>query len=121
MVVSLVLCDKVLSSVTNWRCEQGIEVKSMSGLIRRLIGPTKSRCLKYIKTANGLMERKSAETQLDEEQSEAEDFGNRISTNIALFEKCNNDWSNILKELKATQRSPKGINMHPYVRVKTGL
>ena len=33
-------------------------------------------------------------------ESEAEDFANRISTNIALLEKCNNDWSNILKKLK---------------------
>ena len=101
MVVSLVLRDKVLSSVTNWRCEQGIGVKRMLGPIRRLIGPTKSRLLKYIETANGLMERKPVETQLDEEEIEAEDFANRISTNIiALLEKCNNDWSNILKELK---------------------
>ena len=46
------------------------------------------------------MERRPLETALDEEESEAEDFANRISTNIALLEKCNNDWSNILKELK---------------------
>ena len=37
---------------------------------------------------------------MDEEESEAEDFANRIFTNIALLEKWNNDWSNILKELK---------------------
>ena len=35
---------------------------------------------------------------MDEEESEAEDFTNRISTNIALLKKCNNDWSNILKD-----------------------
>ena len=46
------------------------------------------------------MERRPLETALDEEESEAEDFANRISTNITLLEKCNNDWSNILKELK---------------------
>ena len=54
----------------------------------------------YIEMTNGLMERKPVETQLDKEQSEAEDFANRISTNIALLEKCNNDWLNVLKELK---------------------
>ena len=76
----------------------------MSGPIRRLIGPAKSPLLKYIETANGVMERKPVETQLDEEESEAEDFANRISTNIALLEKCNNDWSNILKELKDDEK-----------------
>ena len=85
MVVLWVLCDKVLSSVTNWHCEQGIGVKRTSGPIRRLIGPAKSQLLKYIDTTNSLMERKPVETQLDEEESEAEDFANRISTNIALI------------------------------------
>ena len=37
-------------------------------------------------------------------KSEAEDFANRISTNIALLEKCNNDWSNLLKELKDDEK-----------------
>ena len=35
---------------------------------------------------------------LDEEESEAEDFTNRISINIVLLKKCNNDQSNILKD-----------------------
>ena len=72
----------------------------MSGPIRKLIGPAKSRLLRYIETANGLMEKRPVETLLDKEESEAEDFANRISTIITLLEKCNNDWSNILKELK---------------------
>ena len=93
----------------------------MSGPIRRLIGPTKSRLLKYIETANGLMERKPVETQLDEEESEAEDFANRISTNIALLEKCNSDWSNILKELKDDAKVTEEREYDAYVRVKTGL
>lgn len=46
------------------------------------------------------MERRPVETTLDEEEGEAEDFINRISTTITLLEKCNDDWSNILKELK---------------------
>ena len=72
----------------------------MSGPIRKLIGPAKFRLLRYIETANGLMEKRPVETLLDEEESEAEDFANRISTTITLLEKCNDDWSNILKELK---------------------
>ena len=72
----------------------------MSGPIRRLIGPTKSRLLQYVESVSGLLEKKPVETELDEEESEAEDFANRISSNITLLEKCNKDWSNILKELK---------------------
>ena len=72
----------------------------MSGPIRKLIGLAKSRLLIYIETANGLMEKRPVETLLDEEESKAEDFANRISTTITLLEKCNDDWSNILKELK---------------------
>ena len=72
----------------------------MSGLIRKLIGQAKSQLLRYIEMVNGLMERRPIETALDEEESEAEVFANRISTTIALLEKCNDDWSKILKKLK---------------------
>ena len=72
----------------------------MSGPIRRLIGPTKSRLLQYVESVSGLLEKKPVETELDEEESKAEDFANRISSNITFLEKCNKDWSNILKELK---------------------
>ena len=67
----------------------------MLGLIRKLIGPAKSRLQWYIESAIGLLEKKPIETELDEEEGEAEDFANRISSNIALLEKCNKDWSNI--------------------------
>ena len=49
----------------------------MSRPIRRLIWPTKSRLVQYIKSANGLLEKKPIET-------EAEDFANRILSNIVL-------------------------------------
>ena len=60
-------------------------VKRMSGPIRKLIRPVTSQLLKYIEMASGLMERKQVEPTLDEEESEAKDFANRISTNIALL------------------------------------
>ena len=44
----------------------------------------------YIESANSLLE-KPVEMELDEEEGEAEDFANRISSNIALLEKCNKD------------------------------
>ena len=89
----------------------------MSGPIRRLIGPTKSRLLQYVEWASGLLEKKPVEIELDEEESEAEDFANRISSNIALLEKCNRDWSNILKELKG---DTKVTEESEYTRVSDG-
>ena len=41
----------------------------------------------------------------------------RISTNIALLEKCNNDWSNILKELKDDANVTKE---HEYAQICEG-
>jgi len=46
------------------------------------------------------LEKKSDEMKFDEEESEAEDFVNRISCNIVLLEKCYKDWSSILRETK---------------------
>ena len=89
----------------------------MSGPIRKLIGPAKFQLLRYIETANGLMEKRPVETLLDEEESEAEDFANRISTTITLLEKCNDDWSNILKELKD---DAKVTEEREYARVTEG-
>ena len=37
------------------------------------------------------MERKPVEIQPNKEESKAEDFANRVSTNIAFLKKCNND------------------------------
>ena len=54
----------------------------------------------YIEAANGVMESKPIEITLDENENEAENFANTTSNNIALLEKCNDNWSNILNELK---------------------
>ena len=45
--------------------------------------------------------------ELDEEENEAGNFVSRISCNIVLFEKCNKDWSNILREIKGDAKVTK--------------
>jgi len=70
----------------------------MSGPIRRMIGPAKARLQQYVESANSLLENKPKEQELDEYESEVEDFLSRLTTNVSLLEKCNKDWSNILKE-----------------------
>jgi len=80
-------------------------------------GPAKSRLQQYIELANILLEKKPNETEVDEEESEAEDFVNRISCNIALLKKCNKDWSNIWRE---TERDAKVAEEREYARVSEG-
>ena len=73
----------------------------MSGGIRRLIGPTKSRLEQCIEQAEALLKTKvTVESDLDGEESEADYFINRLSTNSLLLERCNKDWSNVIKDPK---------------------
>jgi len=89
----------------------------MSGPIQKLIGPAKFQLQQYIESANILLEKKPNKTELDEEESKAEDFVNRISCNIVLLEKSNKDWSNILREMKGDIKVTEG---HEYARVSEG-
>ena len=57
-----------------------------------MIGPTKARLQQYVESAKNLLENKPKEQELDEYESEVEDFLSRLTTNISLFEKCNKDW-----------------------------
>ena len=73
----------------------------MSGPLRKLIGPAKSRLQRYNEAANDLLENKILkEPELDEIENEMEDYINRLSSNIAMLERCNKDWSTLLKETK---------------------
>ena len=74
----------------------------MSGPLRKLIGPAKSHLQQYIEAANDLLERSLLrESELDEIESKTEEYINGLSSNIAILERCNKDWSTlILKETK---------------------
>ena len=41
-----------------------------------------------------------AESDLDGEESNTDYFINRLSTNSLLLERCNRDWSNVIKDTK---------------------
>ena len=45
------------------------------------------------------------ESELDEIESETEDYIKRLSSNIAILEKCNKDWSTLLKETKGETKA----------------
>jgi len=63
------------------------------------------------------LEKKSNEAELDKEESEVEDFVNRISCNIVLLKKCNKEWSNILREMKG---GAKVAEKHEYAQMSEG-
>ena len=59
----------------------------------------------------------TAEFDLDGEDSEAEYFINRLSTNSLLLERCSKDWSNVIKDTKG---EGKAIEEREYARVTEG-
>ena len=76
-----------LSFVTIWRCEQESNLRRETPL--------------------DLLERGLlTESELDEIESETEESINRLSSNIAILERCNKDWSTlILKETKGEAKA----------------
>ena len=73
----------------------------MSGPIRKLLGPTKARLQGYLKDSKLIFASPVSEN-LDEEEELIEDLLQRLSTNVALVEKCNDEWKSLLgsKDLK---------------------
>ena len=65
----------------------------LSGLIRRLLGPTKARLQGYIKQARTIFMVLINVSDLEGEEVGLEDLIQRISMNIALLERCNKDWT----------------------------
>ena len=67
----------------------------MSGPIRKLLGPTKARLQGYLKDSKVIFASPISEN-LDEEEELVEDLLQRLSTNVALLEKCNDEWKSLL-------------------------
>ncbi|XP_065891564.1 uncharacterized protein [Dysidea avara] len=76
----------------------------MSGLIRRLIGPTKERLQGYIKQARNVVVLPIDVSNLEKEEQELEDLIRRLSTNIARLEKCNEEWLRLLDKMKGDEK-----------------
>ena len=77
----------------------------MSGPIRKLLGPTKAQLQGYLKDSK-LIFASSIDENLDEEEL-VEDLLQRLSTNVALLEKCNDEWKSLLgsKDLKGDSKT----------------
>ena len=76
----------------------------MSGPIRKLIGPAKTRLQRYVEEASSLLSSGVEEKTLEEDEILVEEIIARINTNVSLLER-NRDWSSLLKDLKTEDRS----------------
>ena len=71
----------------------------MSGSIRKLIGPAKTRLQRYVEEASSVFSTGVEEKTLEEDEIRVEVIA-RINSNVSLLERCNRDWSSLLKDLK---------------------
>ena len=78
---------------------------TMSGPIRKLIGPAKSHVQRAIKEANALLDNKLDEEDLDKEEMDVESLINKLTINISILKRCNKDWTGIMKDLKGKAKA----------------
>ena len=80
----------------------------MSGPIRKLLGPTKVCLQGYIKNARVIIFiTPISDKDLEKEETIIEDLIQRMETNTALLERCNDEWKALLKELKGDSKAAK--------------
>ena len=77
----------------------------MSGPIRKLIGPAKSRVQRAIEEANALLETELNVEDLDKEEMDVESLINKLTIDISMLERCNKDWTRIMKDLKGEAKA----------------
>ena len=75
----------------------------MSGPIKKLIGPAKARLQRYIEEASSLLVLRIEEKSSEEDEIHVEEVIAHINTNVSLLERCNRDWSSLLKDLKSEE------------------
>ena len=80
---------------------------AMSGPIRKLLGPTKACLQGYIKNVRVIFMTPISDKDLEKEETIIEDLVQRMETNTALLERCNDKWKVLLKELKGDSKAAK--------------
>ena len=66
-----------------------IRLDAMSGPIRKLIGPAKTRLQCYVEEASSLLSSAVEEKTVTEDKLRVEEVIARINTNVSLLERCN--------------------------------
>ena len=76
----------------------------MSEPLRKIIGLARGRLKKYLDEANSLLSQPVAEKSLEEDELQIEEVMNRITVSCSLLERCNRDWTDVMKNLKGNER-----------------
>ena len=66
-----------------------IRLDAMSGPMRKLIGPAKTRVQRYVEEASSLPSSTVEEKTVTEDELRVEEVIARINTNVSLLERCN--------------------------------
>jgi len=107
----LVLSDKVALRAGSLEFD-------MSGPIRKLIGPAKSRVQRIIEEAEALLDTVPDEKEFEEDEMRVETLINRLSSHVSMLEKCNKDWTVVLNNTKG--KSTKATEEREYSRAADG-
>ena len=75
-------------------------VDRMSGLLRKLLGPSKARVQGYIKQAEELLSQPINEETMEDDEITMEDLIERMCNNVSIMEQCDCDWVALLRDLK---------------------
>ena len=92
----------------------------MSGPIRKLIGPAKTRLQHYVEEASSLLSSGVEEKILEDDEIRVEEVIARININVSLLERCNRNWSSLLKDLKNEDRSKEEKEHQPVAEGSEG-
>ena len=84
----------------------------MSGPIRQLIGPARTRLKRYLEEAATLLSTEVEEKTLEDDKLRVEETIARISNSSSLLERCNRDWSEVLKDLKGEEKTKEEKKLH---------
>ena len=77
---------------------------AMSGPIRKLIGPAKTRLQRYVEEASSLPSSRVEEKTVTEDELRVEEVIARINTNVSLLEMCNRYFIKGFEDQKRSKR-----------------
>ena len=77
----------------------------MSGPIRKLIGPARTRIRGYYNEVDKLLSSPVREETMEDEELISEELIECMNTNVNLLERYNRDWMNLLKDLSGESKA----------------
>ena len=72
----------------------------MSGPLWKHLGPAKAQLQRYIKETEQLISKPFEGGTMEEEELTLEDLIECMNNNVSVIERCNANWTSLLKDLK---------------------